>query len=79
MSTAIHSKQNMSILIERMCEYRSMKLANWARVNGVHPQTTYRWSGFCARLYGNQGARNRATRAVTCANRPPRPTGVEES
>jgi putative resolvase len=28
-------------------------------------------SGFCARLYGHRGARNRAMRAVTCAKRPP--------
>jgi putative resolvase len=30
-------------------------------------------TGFCARLYGRRGARNRATRAVTCAKRPPPP------
>jgi putative resolvase len=28
-------------------------------------------TGFCARLYGPRGARNRAMRAVTCAKRPP--------
>jgi putative resolvase len=28
-------------------------------------------TGFCARLYGRRGARNRAMRAVTCAKRPP--------
>jgi putative resolvase len=28
-------------------------------------------TGFCARLYGRRGARNRALRAVTCARRPP--------
>src|SRR6266545_3525802 len=119
-----------------------MKLAEWARANGVHPQTAYRWfrqgtmpvparrlpsgtivvehqdrlarfgvehleaalaaqgrrllvvepgetsgdlmgdmievlTGFCARLYGRRGARNRALRAVTCAKRPPGSTGVE--
>jgi putative resolvase len=26
-----------------MCYYRGMKLAEWARANGVHPQTAYRW------------------------------------
>jgi len=30
-------------------------------------------TGFCARLYGRRGARNRATRAVTCAKRPSPP------
>jgi putative resolvase len=30
-------------------------------------------TGFCARLYGRRGARNRAMRAVTCAKRPPDP------
>ena len=34
-------------------------------------------TGFCARLYGRRGARNRALRAVTCAKRPPERTGVE--
>jgi putative resolvase len=34
-------------------------------------------TGFCARLYGRHGARNRALRAVTCAKRPPEFTGVE--
>jgi putative resolvase len=34
-------------------------------------------TGFCARLYGRRGARNRALRAVTCAKRPPESTGVE--
>jgi putative resolvase len=34
-------------------------------------------TGFCARLYGRRGARNRALRAVTCAKRPPEFTGVE--
>jgi putative resolvase len=34
-------------------------------------------TGFCARLYGRRGARNRALRAVTCAKRPPELTGVE--
>lgn len=34
-------------------------------------------TGFCARLYGRRGARNRALRAVTCAKRPPGSTGVE--
>jgi putative resolvase len=29
-------------------------------------------SGFCARLYGRRGARNRAMRALTCAKRPAR-------
>jgi putative resolvase len=29
-------------------------------------------TGFCARLYGHRGARNRAMRAVTCAKQPPR-------
>jgi putative resolvase len=33
-------------------------------------------TGFCARLYGRRGARNRALRAVTCAKRPPEFTGV---
>jgi putative resolvase len=36
-------------------------------------------AGFCARLYGRRGARNRAMRAVTCAKRPPDPassTGI---
>jgi putative resolvase len=28
-------------------------------------------AGFCARLHGRRGARNRAMRAVTCAKRPP--------
>jgi putative resolvase len=28
-------------------------------------------TGFCARLYGRRGARNRALRAVTCAKQPP--------
>ena len=28
-------------------------------------------TGFCARLYGRRGARNRALRAVTCARKPP--------
>jgi putative resolvase len=28
-------------------------------------------TGFCARLYGRRGARNRALRAVTCAKKPP--------
>jgi putative resolvase len=28
-------------------------------------------TGFCARLHGRRGARNRAMRAVTCAKRPP--------
>jgi putative resolvase len=32
-------------------------------------------TGFCARLYGRRGARNRAMRAVTCARRPPEPSG----
>lgn len=26
-----------------MCLYEWVKLAEWARVNGVHPQTAYRW------------------------------------
>jgi len=30
-------------------------------------------TGFCARLHGRRGARNRAMRAVTCATRPPDP------
>ena len=30
-------------------------------------------TGFCARLHGHRGARNRAMRAVTCAKRPPDP------
>jgi putative resolvase len=30
-------------------------------------------TGFCARLYGHRGARNRAMRALTCAKRPPDP------
>jgi putative resolvase len=30
-------------------------------------------TGFCTRLYGRQGARNRALRAVTCAKRLPDP------
>jgi putative resolvase len=34
-------------------------------------------TGFCARLYGRRGARNRALRAVTCAKRPPEFSGVE--
>jgi putative resolvase len=34
-------------------------------------------TGFCARLYGRRGARNRALRALTCAKRPPEFTGVE--
>jgi putative resolvase len=34
-------------------------------------------TGFCARLYGRRGARNRALRAVTCAKRPPEFTGAE--
>jgi putative resolvase len=34
-------------------------------------------TGFCARLYGRRGARNRALRAVTCAKRPPELTGAE--
>jgi putative resolvase len=33
-------------------------------------------TGFCARLYGRRGARNRALRAVTCAKRPPEFTGA---
>jgi putative resolvase len=33
-------------------------------------------TGFCARLYGRRGARNRAMRAVTCAKRPPDPSGT---
>jgi len=32
-------------------------------------------TGFCTRLYGRPGARNRAMRAVTCARRPPEPSG----
>jgi putative resolvase len=28
-------------------------------------------TGFCARLYGRRGARNRALRAITCAKQPP--------
>jgi predicted site-specific integrase-resolvase len=28
---------------ERMCEYLGMKLAEWARANGVHLQPAYRW------------------------------------
>ncbi len=28
-------------------------------------------TGFCARLYGHRGARNRALRALTCARKPP--------
>jgi putative resolvase len=28
-------------------------------------------TGFCARLHGRRGARNRALRAVTCAKQPP--------
>jgi putative resolvase len=34
-------------------------------------------TGFCARLYGRRGARNRALRAVTCAKRPPELIGVD--
>jgi putative resolvase len=30
-------------------------------------------TSMCARLYGRRGARNRALRAVTCANKPPDP------
>jgi putative resolvase len=30
-------------------------------------------TGFCARLHGRRGARNRAMRAVSCAKRPPDP------
>jgi len=30
-------------------------------------------TGFCARLHGRRGARNRAMRAVTCATQPPDP------
>jgi putative resolvase len=30
-------------------------------------------TGFCARLYGHRGARNRAMRAVTCAKQSPSP------
>jgi putative resolvase len=30
-------------------------------------------TSFCARLYRRRGARNRALRAVTCAQQPPRP------
>jgi putative resolvase len=26
-----------------MCQHHVMKLAEWARANGVHPQTAYRW------------------------------------
>jgi putative resolvase len=26
-----------------MYEYLGMKLAEWARANGVHPRTAYRW------------------------------------
>ena len=26
-----------------MCLYKRVKLAEWARVNRVHPQTAYRW------------------------------------
>ena len=26
-----------------MCLHERVKLAEWARVNGVHPQTAYRW------------------------------------
>jgi putative resolvase len=33
-------------------------------------------TGFCARLYGRRGARNRAMRAVTCAKRPPDPAST---
>jgi putative resolvase len=32
-------------------------------------------TGFCTRLYGRRGARNRAMRALTCARRPPEPSG----
>jgi predicted site-specific integrase-resolvase len=28
-------------------------------------------TGFCVRLHGRRGARNRALRAVTCAKQPP--------
>jgi putative resolvase len=34
-------------------------------------------TGLCARMYGRQGARNRALRAVTCAKRSPYPLGGE--
>jgi putative resolvase len=30
-------------MIERMFSIACMKLAAWARANGVHPQTAYRW------------------------------------
>jgi predicted site-specific integrase-resolvase len=30
-------------VIERMREYLGMKLAEWARANGVHLQPAYRW------------------------------------
>jgi len=33
-------------------------------------------TGFCARLHGNRGARNRAMRALTCAKRPPDPVSA---
>ena len=26
-----------------MCLHESVKLAEWARVSGIHPQTAYRW------------------------------------
>jgi putative resolvase len=32
-------------------------------------------TSFCTRLYGRRGARSRAMRAVTCARRPPEPSG----
>ena len=34
-------------------------------------------TGFCARLHGRRGARNRALRSVTLAKPPPEFTGVE--
>jgi len=30
-------------VIERMCEYLGMKLAEWAHANEVHAQPAYRW------------------------------------
>ena len=32
-------------VIERMCEYLGMKLAEWTRANEVQPQPACRWFG----------------------------------
>jgi predicted site-specific integrase-resolvase len=50
-----------------------VKLTEWARANGVHPKTAYRW--------WREGilpvpARNRAEKALRCAERDVGPTAL---